>query len=1776
MDALEHARTLVRGADTQLDPLDAPLSQLARPVPPAPAPRAPRTWERLAAAAAGGAQAAASAAEPGDSGAAGILVRYAEQTHPEDVEMQLSLLQGAVEALGEPDAEQASTSIAELLGFSQLDLVPALLANASATRALLQRRIRDKEHARGRTEPSVAPPADLSQASQNEAQYPHVFASGEHGSMLTAFGSRFALPAGTQRYHEQYYEEVVVPPSSAMPMRADERIIDVREMDPICQGAFRKYERLNRLQSAVYPQAYGTSENLLVCAPTGAGKTDVAMLAVLQCIGRFARVGRPGGSGGPPPIHVDRNAFKIVYVAPMKALVGEIVGKFAKRLSYLGIRVRELTGDMQLTRREMAETQMIVTTPEKWDVVTRKPTGNGELALAVRLLIIDEVHLLHESRGAVIETIVARTQRLVEATQSMTRIVGLSATLPNYVDVADFLGVNRYRGLFYFGSAFRPVPLQQHFIGVRGKSGSAQARSGLDRVVYERVLQLAEEQHPVMVFVHTRKDTVRTAQALLEHGREDGLSALLTEPRGDDTRFARDVGMSRNRELRELYEHGIGIHHAGMLRSDRDLSERMFESGATRVLCCTATLAWGVNLPAYAVMIKGTDVYNAEAGRFVDLSILDVLQIFGRAGRPQYEDLGVSYICTGGDKLSHYIDAITASHPIESSFLGGLVDALNAEVALGTVSSVGEGVSWLGYTYLYTRAKKAPLVYGIDFAELAEDPALEARRRHWITSAARTLAEHQMATFDADSGTLTPTNVGRIAARFYLGYPSVGTFLGKLRNGLREADALDLMSRAADFEQVPLRETEERELASLQDRIPCEVPDGTKTAKGKVNILLQAHISNLFIEDFALVADGRYVSANAGRVLRALFELALDRALASAAFALLNLAKAVEARVWPFEHPLRQDTTLHADVVHRIVSYADELEVSQLRALERPQLAQLLHTNERTAGVVHDAAARFPRLAVQVRVRPLTDTTACLHVALRRDFVWDERVHGAVLPLVFWVEDARQRAVHAQSLELRNTPQPAGSAEGDAYADVVLDVAVPCHVPALRGDAELAYTVVWASDHWLGADGQVRVEMDDVQCPAPSPPTPLLELPLLELGACVEAHVADAYAQTCGVRAWNALQTQAFHTVAHTRASALLCAPPGSGMRTLAELAIWRAVRAPRARTALVVVPTENAAQTYHARLGRLAPLCAPHAQIELLLGRAHPRTAPVAVTTPRWLLQHADLDLPPGAVAVLHDMHCLDATYELAVATLLRRDDMRIVATAASMYDAASLARWLRVAPSATYAFARADRPYPVRAAIEALEVTHFEGVVRGGVKPAYDQMRSALAHGPGLVVVPSTRLCVVAARELLARIATSVGLGLGTGEEVEPLLQRVRDTELAHVLRQGVGYWHTEMSAADRGVVEQLYDMGLVRLVVCTQRDVELLPLRAPVVSVLGIEVPRRGASAYSQGELLALERLTASPAGGGGVGTFVVVCPRRDAERVEHWLSEPVVLESEMGASPPALAALLHEVRAKRVASRSDVVAWLGALYVAVRMRANPSYYDVAADHVPAEAFGVSAGLSRLADALVASGEALGVLVGTNGVELTRLGRALSELGGLERLMALQEEGAVWRQAPDRVKHAKVSAGDAQRRLGELEALDEVADALRAATPKSMLDAVGLGRLSKAAEKRSAEPDEGKDATANGTSAAADDAPSPGDGPKKPGAETAAGVPNGKAPERRSAASTLAPLLYASWLGMASQGGAQRTTEAVLRAGGVQAAALVAEARDALLCTLATEPR
>lgn len=126
-----------------------------------------------------------------------------------------------------------------------------------------------------------------------------------------------------------------------------------------------------------------------------------------------------------------------------------------------------------------------------------------------------------------------------------------------------------------------------------------------------------------MVFVHSRKETVKTAEMLVQRAQEKQMLDLFVpdeHPRFELSK--RELASSRNREMKDLFNKGFGcvcffhssllirskvltlalalkfsIHHAGMLRSDRTMSERLFEQGLTKVLCCTATLAWGVNLP---------------------------------------------------------------------------------------------------------------------------------------------------------------------------------------------------------------------------------------------------------------------------------------------------------------------------------------------------------------------------------------------------------------------------------------------------------------------------------------------------------------------------------------------------------------------------------------------------------------------------------------------------------------------------------------------------------------------------------------------------------------------------------------------------------------------------------------------------------------------------------------------------------------------------------------------------------------------------------------------------------------------------------------------------------------------------------------------------------------------------------------------------------------------------------------------------------------------------
>ncbi|RKO96183.1 P-loop containing nucleoside triphosphate hydrolase protein, partial [Caulochytrium protostelioides] len=574
------------------------------------------------------------------------------------------------------------------------------------------------------------------------------------------------LPQGTFKKTFKSYEEIHVPAPTPPAMGADERMIPISELPEWTRPAFGQATHLNRVQSHVFPTAFQSDANMLLCAPTGAGKTNCAVLTILRELEkqRHPRTGQ---------LMLDQ--LKIVYVAPMKALVSEVVGNLSNRLcTAFGITVAELTGDRHLTKEQISATQLIVTTPEKFDIITRKASDRSYTDL-LKLVIIDEVHLLHDDRGPVLESLVSRTLRHVQQTQEPIRLVGLSATLPNYRDVAAFLRVDFQKGLFFFDNGYRPVPLKQQYIGLTEKK-ALRRHQVMNEIVFEKIKEEAGK-NQVMVFCHSRKDTAKTAQVLRDMAVEQEVTGLLVRADAAAQEILTSEAASvANPQLKDVLPYGFGIHHAGMTRADRTLVEDLFAQGSLQVLVCTATLAWGVNLPAHTVIIKGTQIYNPEKGCWVQLSPQDVLQMLGRAGRPQYDTSGDGIIITTHAELPFYLSLINVQLPIESQFYRRLVDNLNAEVVLGTIRSRQEAVDWLGYTYLYVRMLQNPSLYGISVDEREHDPYLVQWRTDLVDAAARTLHTHRLVRYDAAAGTLGSTELGRIASHYYVSHTTMAMY----------------------------------------------------------------------------------------------------------------------------------------------------------------------------------------------------------------------------------------------------------------------------------------------------------------------------------------------------------------------------------------------------------------------------------------------------------------------------------------------------------------------------------------------------------------------------------------------------------------------------------------------------------------------------------------------------------------------------------------------------------------------------------------------------------------------------------------------------------------------------------------------------------------------------------------------------------------------------------------------------------------------------------------
>jgi len=360
--------------------------------------------------------------------------------------------------------------------------------------------------------------------------------------------------------------------------------------------------------------------DLLVCAPSGSGKTLVGELVCL---------------------HQALNGRKAFLLVPLRALASERFLRLQARYRRLPVTVGISTGDYTAEPGDLAGADISVLTYERFDWLLRvRPPWLEELGAVV----VDEIHNLGTpDRGPRLESAIVRLrQRFPEA-----QLVGLSATIANPEELAEWLGCRLLL------SQERPVELRYRVL-VASEPHNTVAR--LVRAVVRRGGQ-------VLVFAPSRRETERLSLVLArvvaplltpkEREELEERSALAAFDEEEEVPAARERLAARMR-------YGVAFHHAGLDMASRRLVEDAFQRRLLKVICCTTTLGAGINTPARMVILlhpilAGLTQSGAEY-RYMDAN--RVHQILGRAGRPGQEALGFAVMLASSpeeaEHLSHH------------------------------------------------------------------------------------------------------------------------------------------------------------------------------------------------------------------------------------------------------------------------------------------------------------------------------------------------------------------------------------------------------------------------------------------------------------------------------------------------------------------------------------------------------------------------------------------------------------------------------------------------------------------------------------------------------------------------------------------------------------------------------------------------------------------------------------------------------------------------------------------------------------------------------------------------------------------------------------------------------------------------------------------------------------------------------------------------------------------------------------------------------------------
>jgi helicase len=494
------------------------------------------------------------------------------------------------------------------------------------------------------------------------------------------------------------------------PTETTEPTTQANTVVPAELAPFLPYPRLNQAQAEVMPEILGHDQNLLVVAPTGAGKTVMGMVAALRAVLQQGR--------------------KAAWLVPQRSLTDELDRELAPWREQ-GLRVERLSGEYAIDMTRIRHADMWVATTEKFEALCRTAALREPLA-EVGALVVDEVHMLGDvNRGPVLEALLTR----IGGSAAATRIVGLSATVSNAAQIADWLGAKLLR------SSWRPSRLTWQLPAIPANADFAVTEAARARLAAAITGLVTRDRGSVIVFCGSKRNVRRTA-------------LVIAASRGVDVSGVRQADTRRLEQV--CRQARIGLHYQGW--EHRREAERAFRERETDVLIATSTVAAGVNLPARAVIVQDTQI-GLET-----LDVATVQQMFGRAGRVGAgEDSGWAFMIVDERERVGWQARLVAGHTVRSQILGSLPDHVLGEAVQQRITTSRDAEQWWVHTLAFHQGRHSTAA---------------------LRKAVGFLASAQMLTADAAAERrLMPTELGKLTARLMV--PPVES--DNLRRALRGA-----------------------------------------------------------------------------------------------------------------------------------------------------------------------------------------------------------------------------------------------------------------------------------------------------------------------------------------------------------------------------------------------------------------------------------------------------------------------------------------------------------------------------------------------------------------------------------------------------------------------------------------------------------------------------------------------------------------------------------------------------------------------------------------------------------------------------------------------------------------------------------------------------------------------------------------------------------------------------------------------------------------------------